>query len=263
MVEVHSTMALNPIPELLVLAMLGAMAFASYVLCFVAWHHLRIRQKSSRLLLVHDILELVSLTFIMFGFLASLQYLLPFFLGLDFAIAAWICFDELYAHFFSDKPRHESVATKPVIVLFIFWAFSHYIVIIYDGSRSGEIRYTIPGLLFLGVAMVVHILRHEMILFRGQLDHVKIEVDRVEPSDKWKVELVSKQYKFLHLQFPVHAGGYIILSIGLIIVMIDGLTLLAATCFCAAIMLLMVGKGCQLIGFLHPVPQWKAAIEGK
>ncbi len=90
-----------------------------------------------------------------------------------------------------------------------------------------------------------------------------MEIDHVERNDKWKVVLVSKQFKFLFIQFPLNVLGIIAYGTGLVDVVIEGLGLAATILFCTGMVSFMIGKGCQLLGFFYPVPQWKEALEGK
>nr|MDO8083259.1 hypothetical protein [Candidatus Sigynarchaeum springense] len=90
-----------------------------------------------------------------------------------------------------------------------------------------------------------------------------MEIDHVEIGDKWRVLLVSKQYKFLFFQFNAHMLGLVLFATGLVYVVIEGFGLLSAVFFSTAIVLFMIGKDCQLLGFFYPVPQWRKALEGK
>jgi hypothetical protein len=100
-----------------------------------------------------------------------------------------------------------------------------------------------------------------MVQFNISRGYIAMEIDHVERSDRWKVVLVSKQYNYLYIQFPPHALGIVAYAAGLVDVVIEGLGLLAVILFCTGMVSFMIGKGCQLLGFFYPVPQWKEALE--
>ncbi len=247
----------------LVLVMFVALIFCAYVLCFMVVHHLHIKQKASKLLIVYGILEVFFFFFSIIGFAANLQSLIHFFVAIDFLLVAWIAFDSLYGNFFYDGARYKSVVSKAFVFFLLLWGLSHYVIGYYDMFKSDNLRYTIPGLLFLGVALISYIFYHDMAQFKKSREYITMDIDHVERSDKWKVVLVSKQYKFLLIQFPAHAGGIVAYAAGLVDVVIEGLGLPATILFCTGMVLIMIGKGCQLLGFFYPVPQWKEALEGR
>jgi hypothetical protein len=260
--EVYDTMDEFLFATFLVLVSFVAMVFSVYVICFMAWHHARIRQYSSKLLLGHGILELFALFVSLLGFLANLRYIIPLFISFDLLLAAWILFDVLFGKFFYDGAQYKGVMSRTYIIFLSIWGACHYIVGYYDWSGGQILLFTISGLVILGMALISYIFHHDMVQFKSLRDYVAMEIDRVERGDKWKVMLVSKQYKFLYFQFPVYAVGYMAYAAGLVDVVVEGLGLVATVFFCTGILFLTIGKGCQLMGFFYPVPQWKAAIEG-
>ncbi len=247
----------------LALAMFVVFLFFVYVICFMAWHHLRIKQRATKLLLIHSVLELFFTVFSILGFLANFHSLLLFCIGIDFLLVAWIAFDSLYGNFFYDGAKYKRVVTKPFAVFLLLWAVSNCIIGYYDLFGNVNLRYTIPGFLFLGLILVVQIIHRDMLQLKDLREYVDVEIEHVEIGDKWKVMLVSKQYKFLFLQFPANILGLLAFVTGLVVVVIEGLSLLATLLFSTSIVFFMIGKGCQLLGFFYPVPQWREALEGR
>ncbi len=247
----------------LVLVVLMALVFYTYVLSFMVTHHIHIKQYASKLLLVHGILEVLFLLFSIVGFAANLHPLILFFFAIDFLLVAWIVFDVLYGSFFYDGAKYKGILTGQFVFFLIIWCLGHYIIGYYDLFKNEALRYVIPGLIFLGVALVNQTLFHDYVQFKNLREYVALEIDHVEQSDKWKVLLVSKQYKFLHTQFLACASGLVAYAAGLVDIVIEGLSLLGTILFCIGMILFMIQKGCQLLGFFYPVPQWKEALEGR
>ncbi|MBN2153463.1 MAG: hypothetical protein JW839_18555 [Candidatus Lokiarchaeota archaeon] len=239
---------------LLVLEVLATLIFYLCVLVLMAWHHIRVKQGASKLLLVHGIIEAFFAVFCIFAFIESLRSLLLLFFAIDALLAAWIVFDSLYGRFFYDGADYQGVVTRPFAFFLLLWIASHFVIGYYDLSGNPDLRYVIPGMTFLGVLLIEFIFYRGLIQFKRMREHADIEVENVEKGDRWKVLLVSKQYKLLQTQFPAHALALLAFAFGLVDAVIEGLGLLATILFSAGMTLFTIGKGCQLLGFFYPVP---------
>ncbi len=229
-----------------------------YFTCMCIVHHRRTRIRASRILISFGLLAtLFCIANATVSFISYNSILLSI-IAFDILLAGTIIFDVLYKDFFHDGGKYTIFFGKRVIPVVIGWGVSHAIVIIHENNIFTGFFYSLVGFYSIGPVLIVYMLVKLGQQLKSLESYVfgEYKYEHVE-TEKRKMLLVHKQYKFIKFSFFSLAFVPILDVIGFSVLFLFGDIILREVCSALTIIFLFLGCSFQVLGFFYPVPRIK------